>query len=68
MLKRKRESYFQFNLQSVGLPQNDIETIQSAKAQVNRKQPLAEPDSGTVAICLDQLGFERTIKRGQQAP
>ena len=31
----------------------------------NRKKPLAEPDSGRVAICLDQLGFERTEKRGE---
>jgi len=33
-----------------------------------RKKPLAEPDSGRVAIRLDQLGFERTENRGQQTP
>jgi len=30
----------------------------------NRKKPLAEPDSGRVAIQLNQLGFDRTEKRG----
>jgi len=30
----------------------------------NRKKPLAEPDSGRVAIHLDQLGCEKTEKRG----
>jgi len=34
----------------------------------NRKKVLTEPDLGRVAIFLDQLGFERTGKRGQQAP
>jgi len=33
----------------------------------NRKKPLAEPDSGR-AVCLNQLGVERTGKKGQQAP
>jgi len=32
---------------------------------INRKKPLAEPDSGRVA---DQLGFEKTEKKGQQTP
>jgi len=34
----------------------------------NRKKPQAEPDSGRMATCLDQLGFKMTGKRGQQAP
>jgi len=34
----------------------------------NRKKPPSEPEPGRVAICLDQLGAERTGKRGQQAP
>jgi len=38
------------------------------KLPLNREKPLAEPDSGRVAIHLDQLGFERTEKRGQQTP
>ena len=32
----------------------------------NRKKPLAESDSGRVAIRLDQLGFEKTEKRGEK--
>jgi len=32
----------------------------------NRKKPPSEP--GRAAVCLDQLGAERTGKRGQQAP
>ena len=32
----------------------------------NMKKPLAEPDSGRVAIRLDQLGFEKTEKRGKK--
>ena len=28
----------------------------------NRKKPLAEPDSGRVAIRLDQLGLDKTKK------
>jgi len=32
---------------------------------LNRKKPLAEPDSGRMVICLNQLGFERTEKKGQ---
>ena len=34
----------------------------------NRKKPPSEPEPGRAAICLDQLGAERTGKRGQQAP
>jgi len=43
-------------------------TVERKKLPFNRKKPLAEPDSGRAAICLDQLGAERTGKRGQQAP
>jgi len=38
------------------------------KLPFNRKKPPLEPEPGRVAICLDQLGAERTGKRGQQAP
>jgi len=38
------------------------------KLPFNRKKHLAEPDSVRVAIHLNHLGFERTGKRGQQAP
>jgi len=34
----------------------------------NRKKPPSEPEPGRRASCLDQLGAERTGKRGQQAP
>jgi len=37
------------------------------KEKTNRKKPLAEPDLRRVAICLNQLEFERRGKRGQQA-
>jgi len=43
------------------------ETVKK-KLPFNRKKPLAEPDSRRGAICLNQLGFERTGKRKQQAP
>jgi len=36
------------------------------KLPFNRKKPLEEPESGRVTICLDELGVERTGKRGQQ--
>ena len=35
---------------------------------LNRKKPLAEPDSERVAIRLDQLGFEKTEKRRKKTP
>jgi len=38
------------------------------KNSFNRKKPPSEPEPGRAAICLDQLGVERTEKRGQQAP
>jgi len=38
------------------------------KLPFNRKKPLAELESGRVAICLDQLWVERTEKRGKQTP
>ena len=38
------------------------------KLPFNRKKPPSEPEPGRAAICLDQLGAERTGKRGQQAP
>jgi len=36
------------------------------KLPFNRKKPSLE--TGRAAICLEQLGVERTGKRGQQAP
>ena len=39
-------------------------TVERNDSPFNRKKPLAEPDSGRVAIRLDQLGFEKTEKRG----
>jgi len=40
------------------------------KLPFNRKKTPSEPEPepGRAAICLDQLGVERTGKRGQQAP
>ena len=38
------------------------------KLPFNRRKPPSEPEPGRAAICLDQLGAERTGKRGQQAP
>jgi len=38
-------------------------TVERKKHPFNRKKPLAEPDTGSMAICLDQLGVERTGKR-----
>jgi len=35
---------------------------------LTEKKPPSEPEPGRAAICLDQLGAERTGKRGQQAP
>ena len=43
-----------------------VATVERKKLPFNRKKPLAEPDSGRVAIRLDQLGFEKTEKRGNK--
>jgi len=38
--------------------------VERIKLPFNRKKPLTEPDSGRVAIRLNQLGFERTETEG----
>jgi len=48
------------NFSSIPHPDCACGDDKKKKLPFNRKKPLSEPDSGGGAVCLDQLGFERT--------